>query len=208
MATWGEFQTERGEMAAVLTSLLNWIPIVYLATVRKDGAPRLHPVCPVIADGRIFIAVPETSPKRLDLHRDGRYALHALPDKRDDEFYVTGTDKRAEDDATRELVSGAAGHHIRASDWLFELHIDHAMTAYWEKQGQPATYAVREMWRRSSLRVVVEPLKAGDLTVEAVRRKNTVRPPPSASQASAARAPAAHRAHPSPARSRLAAARR
>lgn len=136
-------------MAAVLTGLLSWIPIAYLATVRKDGAPRLHPVCPVIADGRMFIAVAETSPKRFDLHRDGRYALHALPGKRDDEFYATGTASRHDDEATRQLVSDAAGHQIHSSDWLFELHFDHVMTAYWEKQGQPGTYAVREMWRQS-----------------------------------------------------------
>jgi hypothetical protein len=149
MATWAELEAERGDMAAVLTELLGWIPIVYLATVRKDGAPRLHPVVPIIADGRLFIAVPETSPKRFDLYRDGRYALHALPGKRDDEFYATGTATRHDDGATRQLVSDAAGHHIRSSDWLFELHVDHVMTAYWENRGQPDTYAVREVWHSS-----------------------------------------------------------
>ena len=58
--------------------------------MRRDGSPRVHPVCPVIAVGRLFVAVPVWSPKRFDLKRDGRYAMHALPGKRDDEFYVTG----------------------------------------------------------------------------------------------------------------------
>lgn len=95
MATWGEFAEARPEMAQVLLGLLDWIPITYLATVRRDGSPRVHPVCPIIAGGRMFVAVagssaPEPSPKRFDLARDGRYAMHALPGKRDDEFYITG----------------------------------------------------------------------------------------------------------------------
>jgi hypothetical protein len=31
--------------------------IAYLATVRKDGAPRLHPVVPIFAHGRLLVAV-------------------------------------------------------------------------------------------------------------------------------------------------------
>jgi hypothetical protein len=147
MASWGEFAAARPEMARVLQELLDWIPITYLATVRRDGAPRLHPVCPVIAGGRLFVAVPVWSPKRFDLKRDGRYAMHALPGKRDDEFYVTGRALLIEDDTTRQLVAGAAAHAVLADDWIFELDIERAMTAYWEKRGQPDTYPVREFWQ-------------------------------------------------------------
>ncbi|MBI1885106.1 MAG: pyridoxamine 5'-phosphate oxidase family protein [Chloroflexi bacterium] len=146
MATWGQFAEGRPDMAEVLLKLLEWIPITYLATVRRDGSPRVHPVCPIIAGGRMFIAVADTSPKRFDLRRDGRYALHGLPGKRDDEFYVTGRAALVEDAATRAQVVEAAGHSVHDSDWVFELRIDRAMTAYWEKVGQPDTYAVRQFW--------------------------------------------------------------
>jgi hypothetical protein len=134
-------------MADILSKLLDWIPITYLATVRREGAPRVHPVCPIIAGGRMFVAVAETSPKRFDLARDGRYAMHALPGKRDDEFYITGRTRRVEDAETRALVSDTAAHTIRDSDWIFEFEIEVAMTAYWENVGQPDTYAVRQFWR-------------------------------------------------------------
>jgi hypothetical protein len=146
MASWREFVAVRPEMAGVLLKLLDWIPITYLATVRRDGAPRVHPVCPIIADGRMYVAMASTSPKRLDLRRDGRYAMHALPGKRDDEFYITGRARLIEDEATRALVTEAASHEVRRDDWIFEFDIEVAMTAFWEKVGEPGTYAVRQFW--------------------------------------------------------------
>jgi hypothetical protein len=144
--TWGEFAKARPDMADVLLKLLDWIPITYLATVRRDGSPRVHPVCPIIAGGRMFVAVPAYSPKRYDLRRDGRYAMHALPGKRDDEFYMTGRAVLIEEEATRRLVDETAKHEIRTDDWIFEFGTEYAMTAYWENVGKPGTYPVRQVW--------------------------------------------------------------
>jgi hypothetical protein len=156
MATWAEFATARPDMAELLKGILEWIPITYLATVRRNGDPRVHPVCPTFADGRMFIAVNETSPKRLDLANDGRFAMHALPGKwrevegrkiGDDEFYITGRARRVDGSEVRAAIRAAAGHEVNAQDWLFGFDIKTAMTAYWEKVGQPGTYAVRQFWR-------------------------------------------------------------
>jgi hypothetical protein len=145
-ASWGDFAEAEPEMAKVLTSSLDWIPITYLATVRKDGSPRVHPVCPIIGKGRMFVAVNQSSPKRFDLKNDGRYAMHALPGKRDDEFYMVGRVRMVKDAATRALVVKSAGHTVHDSDWLFEFEIERVMTAYWENMGKPDTYAVRKFW--------------------------------------------------------------
>ena len=146
MASWREFESAEPEMAAVGRALLDRIPIMYLATVRRDGAPRIHPVCPIFAEGRMFVAVAPTSPKRWDLRRDGRYALHGLPGKRDDEFYLTGRARLIDDPALRQAVADGAGHTVRPDDWVFELDVEQAMTAYWEHMGQPNTYPVRRWW--------------------------------------------------------------
>ena len=149
MAAWGEFASARPDMAEVLLKLLDWIPITYLATVDKAGAPRVHPVCPIIAAGRMFVATAPTSPKRLDLVRDGRYALHAMPGKDDTEFYLTGRATEITDRQTLAKAGKAAqadGLNINPEELLFEFDIEHAMTAYWEKVGQPGTYAVRQFW--------------------------------------------------------------
>jgi len=76
----------------------------FLATVRPDGGPRLHPMCPVItADGLFAMIIP--SPKRRDLERDGRYAMHAFPtDKNEDAFYITGVARRVTDPVVASTV--------------------------------------------------------------------------------------------------------
>ena len=149
MATWGQFAAARPDMAAVGLALLEKFPVAYLATVRKDGSPRVHPVCPFIAEGRLYVSVGPTSPKRYDLRRDGRYALHMMPGERDDEFYITGPAREVTDEVTRaraRKAAAASGINTEAEELTFEFDIERAMTAYWEKVGQPGTYAVRQFW--------------------------------------------------------------
>lgn len=161
MASWDEFAAGAPHLVERGRERLG-IGVAYLATVRRDGAPRLHPVSPIFADGRLFIAVTAASPKRWDLARDGRYSMHALPpDFSDDdydefEFNITGHARRipASDEATWAAVNEGAGHVIHAADWLFELDIVVATTTVWEGlgvPGQPPTPS-RDLWRDESHR--------------------------------------------------------
>jgi uncharacterized pyridoxamine 5'-phosphate oxidase family protein len=50
--------------------------VAYLATVRKDGSPRMHPFTPIIGEGHFFVFMEPTSPKGFDLRRDPRFAVH------------------------------------------------------------------------------------------------------------------------------------
>jgi hypothetical protein len=147
VATWDKFTNGAPEIAALGLKQFEKFHIAYLATVRQDGAPRVHPISPIIAEGRLFVATAPTSPKRLDQARDGRYMMHALPGKDDAEFWIRGRAWRISDDATRAAVTAAAAHTVRPQDWIFEYDIAEAMMAYWENVGQPDTYPVREFWR-------------------------------------------------------------
>src|SRR5437773_12292681 len=81
MVTWKEFAAAEPDLADVGRSLLYQfkVGLAFLATVRQDGAPRLHPVCPVLSNGRLFVLMLPTSSKRYDLLWDGKYALQAFP---------------------------------------------------------------------------------------------------------------------------------
>ncbi len=109
----------------------------YMATVRKDGGPRVHPVCPVIENDGLYVFVGNASPKQHDLLRDGRYALHTfpLPDI-DDEFYVSGRATRVDDAAVRQVVyqTYTATGAITSDDTLFELLLDRALHAKYESR--------------------------------------------------------------------------
>ena len=95
MVSWLSLERDRPDLAAAGRELLYpfnaGVGLAFLATVRPDGGPRLHPMCPILtADGLFCLLTP--SPKRDDLHRDPRYALHSYPPPtNEDAFYVRGT---------------------------------------------------------------------------------------------------------------------
>src|SRR3712207_2862702 len=108
MASWSEFATAEPRLAGAVRALLQQYGpgLGYLATVRADGGPRVHPVSPVITDDGLFCFV-VTSPKRRDLERDGRYALHSYPpEDNDDEAYLTGHARPVDDPAVVDRLAG------------------------------------------------------------------------------------------------------
>jgi hypothetical protein len=103
MATWGELRSSRPDLTDAGRQLLYRVGVglAYLATVGRDGAPRVHPFCPLITEDDLFaFLIP--SPKRGDLLRDGRYAMHSFPcPDNEDAFYLAGRGKQVSDNAVR-----------------------------------------------------------------------------------------------------------
>ncbi|WP_433827899.1 pyridoxamine 5'-phosphate oxidase family protein [Actinoplanes sp. CA-015351] len=129
MATWSDFAAAEPLLAAGIRALMEQYGpgMGYLATVRPDGGPRVHPVSPVFTDDGLYCFIVD-SPKRRDLERDGRYALHAYPpEDNDDEATITGHAIGVTDPATITHLAGTL-HASPDVDWsLFELTIDTAM---------------------------------------------------------------------------------
>lgn len=65
--SWGEFKSLEPEMAAFGEDRLR-LPPAYLATVRKNGAPRVHLVTPIVAVSALFVfmQLTERVPQALD----------------------------------------------------------------------------------------------------------------------------------------------
>ena len=98
-----------------------------LATVRGDDLPRIHPIAVGIVDERLYAFIND-SPKGRDLERDGRYALHSLPDPDvPHELEVRGRARPVSDPATREEVGAGWSFEVDDSYRLFELDIEHAL---------------------------------------------------------------------------------
>jgi hypothetical protein len=143
---WSDFAVASPRLAADVRALLELYGQChgYLATVRRDGGPRVHPVAPVIAEGGLFCFV-LASPKRQDLERDGRYALHAYPaEHTEDEAYITGRARAVKDDLRRHRL--ARLHRASPDiDWkLFELDISVAMVTHRESLRRTAEHRI---WR-------------------------------------------------------------
>lgn len=78
--SWDEFVQLEPELARFGADRLTAAP-AYLATVRRSGAPRVHPVTPIFAPGGLFLFMEPTSPKGTDLRERGWFALHnGVPD--------------------------------------------------------------------------------------------------------------------------------
>ena len=151
MVTWKEFATAEPDLAGVGRSLLFQfrVGLAFLATVRNDGAPRLHPVCPVLSNDRLFVLITPTSPKRHDLLRDGRYALQSFPQPKpgSDEFFVAGNAVLVDDPAARADILRDAKHMADASKTAFQLWIDRVMHTRWEDVLTPQMRPVHRKWR-------------------------------------------------------------
>src|SRR2546426_5763014 len=129
MASWSEFAAAQPRLAAGIRELVHQYGpgLGYLATVRSDGGPRVHPVSPVITDDGLFCFLLD-SPKRHDLERDGRYALHSYPpEDTDDEAYVSGRARRVTDQATVTSLAGAMRAEPDVNWRLYEFTVDVAM---------------------------------------------------------------------------------
>ena len=127
--------------------------VAYLATVRADGAPRLHPFCPILAASRLCAAIPASSPKGRDLRRDPRCVIHAMPGPDDDELCIRARAREISSADTRDAVlrvvsrSGVGGMiETVGHDPLFEFDIERVDVSRWVKVGQPGTYAERSHW--------------------------------------------------------------
>ena len=123
----------------------------YLATVRADGGPRVHPVSPVITDDGLYCFVVD-SPKRRDLERDGRYALHSFPsEESDDEAYLAGHARPVTDPA-RVARLAELGRAAPQVDWrLFEFTVDVAMLTRRDQGG------IRSFDGRPAVQVWLDP---------------------------------------------------
>src|SRR4029453_16745233 len=75
VAPWAEFANAAPDLAAFARARMEG-RIVYQATLRLDGGPRVHPVSPWLGAGLLCVSFRDTSPKLREVTRDARYALH------------------------------------------------------------------------------------------------------------------------------------
>jgi len=135
--TWRQFEQSRPDLAEAGRALLYQfgVGLAFLATVRRDGGPRVHPMCPLIYHGGLYgFIVP--GPKQGDLHRDGRYSLHSFPcADNEDAFYCTGRAAAVDDPVTRKalaelFVTERAALKVPepgAQDHLFSFGLQHCL---------------------------------------------------------------------------------
>jgi class 3 adenylate cyclase len=127
--SWRDLEQTDPELAAAGARRLHGL-VAYLATVSSEGAPRVHPVTPIVGDGHLFVFMEPTSPKGADLRRGSRYGLHSAvgdPSGKDGEFLVRGIGTAIGDPVVRAMAERHATYAPAAHYVLFELAVEAAM---------------------------------------------------------------------------------
>jgi hypothetical protein len=104
MTSWTEFADAAPETAAVFLRRLDATGMALMATLRRDGSPRISPLEPDVSAGRLWLGSMPGSTKSRDLRRDPRLCLHSATDDKevkDGDAKLWGVAVEATDEATR-----------------------------------------------------------------------------------------------------------
>ena len=80
MATWAEFEAAEPEFASRMRTLMASRKHLTMATLRRDGSPRISGTEIELAGGQLRIGSMPNAVKALDLRRDPRVAIHGPTD--------------------------------------------------------------------------------------------------------------------------------
>jgi hypothetical protein len=146
MISWTEFERAQPALAQAGRAQLYTfgIGLAFLGTVRRDGGPRVHPVCPVLSAAGLHVLI-MGGPKLADLRRDGRYALHSEacpPPRENDGFAVSGRVSEVTDPAVQAVVRAQMVAERAGKLWpgfdddaLFELGVERCLLTLTEPDG-------------------------------------------------------------------------
>jgi hypothetical protein len=128
MPSWSEFEGAAPELAASVRARLDAHVHKTLATVRRDGSPRISGSETVWADGELWIGSMWQARKAADLQHDPRFALHSGSDDPPD---WTGDAKlagMAEEVSDPERVQAIIGGGASGPAHLFRLDLREVST--------------------------------------------------------------------------------
>jgi hypothetical protein len=131
MASWHEIEVEAPELAARARELFDANKHKTLATLRRDGSPRISGIEIEFEDGELWFGSMWRAVKALDLQRDPRFAIHSASDGADfqadakvagraEEASSGGRSHRFRGDVTELVVIGLGGDppdHLVIESW-------------------------------------------------------------------------------------------
>ncbi|MGH2943690.1 MAG: pyridoxamine 5'-phosphate oxidase family protein [Solirubrobacteraceae bacterium] len=114
MASWSAIESEAPELSALARGFLDAFVHKTLATVRRDGSPRISGSEVIFADGELWLGSMWQSLKARDLQRDPRFALHSgSPDPEagwhGDAKLAGRVEEIAGEDRKAEIIAGKGG---------------------------------------------------------------------------------------------------
>ena len=151
MASWRDFAQAEPEFAGLIKARFDSHKHKIMATLRKDGSPRISGIEATFADGQLWLGMMPDSRKALDLRRDSRLALHCMsadPEMADGDAKLAGSATEHTGDDTKTAFGTTlqeAGQEMPEGPFhLFSVDIQEAVLI---RLGEPADHLVIETWR-------------------------------------------------------------
>ena len=134
MASWGEIEASEPDFARRVQSRFDAYKHKTMATLRKDGAPRISGIEAEFKDGQVVLGMMPGSLKAKDLQRDPRLALHSGTEDPDEKPHVVIDAK----------LSGSAVEITGHDHHVFNVDVKEVVVI---SLGEPADHLVIETWR-------------------------------------------------------------
>lgn len=153
MSSWSETEEEAPELAAAVRGRFEAHGMGLLATLRRDGAPRISGIEPLFALGELWLGMMPGSLKSADLRRDPRLALHSATvdkDVREGDAKIAGRAVEITAEAVRQeylaALAAATGFEPEGCD-VYRVEVtglslvkpedDHLDIRAWSEGGRP-----------------------------------------------------------------------
>lgn len=140
MPSWSEIAADAPEFATRVQALFDAHRHKTMATLRRDGSPRISGIEVTFDDGEVWLGMMPGSLKARDLQRDPRLALHsASEDPNDDDPGSWPGDAKLAGRA----IEVQAPEDAEQTAHRFRVDVTEVVAT---KVGQPATHLVIESW--------------------------------------------------------------
>jgi hypothetical protein len=148
VAGWDEFASAAPDLATAVRRRFDSHRHKMLATLRRDGSPRISGIETTFADGELWLGMMPGSLKALDLRRDPRLALHSAsldPNMSEGDAKVAGRAEEVTDAEGLARYRRAVGEQLEEGSFhLFRVDLSEVVLT---KVGDPPDHLVIESWR-------------------------------------------------------------
>lgn len=114
--TWADFERAEPRLASSVQDRFESHRHAVMATLRRDGSPRLSGMETPVRDGHLWLAMDPISLKTADLRRDRRFSVHSAPDAEDLRMGDARIEGRAVPALDREMARFIRGHRYPIND--------------------------------------------------------------------------------------------
>jgi hypothetical protein len=144
MASWGEIEVDAPELAQRARQLFDAHTHKTMATLRRDGSPRISGTEIQFADGEMWFGSMANAVKALDLRRDPRFAIHSGSDDPPEWTADAKVAGRAEEINDPEARAARLGDMAAGGSHLFRADITELVVT--SVAGDPPDHLVIESW--------------------------------------------------------------